>query len=112
MKMSLNTNNMMPNALAITYGKGMAVAPTCTVAPVITGGTAYNAMKACSTGTWTGSDQANITFSYEWFVNGVSSAFGNTFMSGPGSVGMPVYCKVTASNGLTGTANSNTITVT
>ena len=89
-----------------------SVAPSLTVAPVITGAAYDGAALTCTTGSW--SARPDPTYSYQW-KSGVTNvgADQNTYVSQVGDIGSAITCTVTATN-YEGSASgeSNAITVT
>ena len=104
-------NATQPSSNAITP-TAAPVAPSNTVAPVVSGSAIEGSTLACTTGTWTG--DAPITFTRQWRANGtaIPGQTGASFIT-TGNVGNVITCTVTASNA-TGSASqvSNGITVT
>ena len=88
-----------------------AVAPVNTVAPVISGNQWQGATLSSTTGTWTG--VPTPTYSYQWKRGGVDigGATSSTYTLVAADRGTNITCVVTASNGLTASATSNTLAI-
>lgn len=73
-------------------------APVLTAAPSISGDATVGQTLTCSTGTFTGAE--TITYSYQWFANGVSitGATESTYELKASDVGKLFACRVTAKN--------------
>ena len=73
-------------------------APSPTVAPAITGTEQVGETLTCSTGTWSG--DATITYTYQWFGNGVAiaGATSGTYDLTASEEGQYVQCRVYATN--------------
>lgn len=86
--------------------------PSNTVAPVVSGATSFGSTLSCTTGTWTGVP-ASFTYAYQWTRAGVdiSGATSSTYVLIQADVGNTIFCRVTASNPLSTSANSNTTAV-
>jgi hypothetical protein len=88
-----------------------ADAPVNTVAPAVTGTTAYGSTLTTTNGTWTGTP--TITYAYQWKSGSTNvGANQNTYVTVLGDNGASVTCVVTATN-VAGSvpATSNGITV-
>src|SRR5205085_1681982 len=72
--------------------------PQLSTPPSIVGTPAVTEMLTCSPGTWTGAPAPK--FGYQWFVNGVEipSATSSTYTVASADRGLPLSCRVTASN--------------
>ncbi len=94
------------NAITVT-----ATAPVNTVAPAISGTTAYGSTLTSTTGTWTGT--ATITYAYQWKLGSTNvGANQNTYVTVIGDNAGSITCVVTASNVVGSTpATSNAIVV-
>ena len=105
---------MLGLGLGLSKGRVLGVAPSNTVAPVISGNQWVGQTLTSTTGTWTGS--APISYSYQWYRNGspIVGATSSTYVLVQADAGntTTIYCVVTASNGFlpNGTAQSNTLT--
>ncbi len=89
-------------------GGAAPVAPTNTVAPVVSGTATVGQTLSCTTGTWTG--DATIVFTYQWQRAGVNigSATSSTYLLVDADYGSAIRCRVTGTNGAgNATANSN-----
>ncbi len=89
-------------------GGAAPVAPTNTVAPVVSGTATVGQTLSCTTGTWTG--DATIVFTYQWQRAGVNigGATASTYLLVTADVGSAIRCRVTGTNGAgNATANSN-----
>ena len=98
--------------LAFKQNGSNAVAPTNTVAPVISGTTTLGSTLSCTTGTWTGT--APITYAYQWKRNGsnIGGATNSTYVTVVADSTANITCVVTATNTAgSGTATSNTLTM-
>lgn len=75
-----------------------AVAPVCTVAPILSGSPVVGETLSITTGTWTGNPAP--TFTYQWYVDGspVSGEVSNTYVIQPGDETFMVNCSVTGTN--------------
>lgn len=73
-------------------------APVLSVAPAVTGTAEVGQTLTCSTGTFTG--DAPITYSYQWFANGVAvvGATTSTYELKTADVGKKFMCRVFAQN--------------
>jgi len=104
------TNGISPD-LQLTSNTIVAgdYSPQNVVAPVISGSTALNGILTCTLGTWSGS---NITYQYQWYVNGnpVGNDSNQLQMQLSWSLAT-IHCIVTASNSAgTNSATSNSLT--
>lgn len=72
--------------------------PVLEVAPAITGTEAVGEILTCSTGTFSG--DATITYTYQWFVDGVAKVDStlNTYNLTSSDVGKVLFCRVRAEN--------------
>jgi hypothetical protein len=90
-----------------------AVAPSNSVAPVISGSASVGSILTTTDGTWTGT--LPITFTYQWYRGAtlIASATSSTYTTQPADIGFAVSCQVTGTN-IAGasTASSNVITPT
>jgi surface protein len=91
----------------------VAVAPSNSVAPVISGSASVGSILTTTDGTWTGT--LPITFTYQWYRGAtlIASATSSTYTTQPADIGFAVSCQVTGTN-IAGasTASSNVITPT
>jgi hypothetical protein len=89
------------------------VAPTNTVPPVISGEAVIGqTLTVTSPGTWSGQPpQAAMTFSYQWLRDGsnIDGATGASYIISNADSAKPLSCRVTASNGLTASVDSNSL---
>lgn len=104
-----------PIALGLTdaraFSRSGSVPPVNSVAPALSGFAFPQETLSTSNGTWTGTPAP--TYSYQWYVNSVarSGATASTFQPGIQDIGLPIYCRVTATNSAGSQAtNSNTVT--
>lgn len=106
--------NKSAGSVFINAASGGGVAPSNTVAPVISGSTSLGSTLSCTTGTWSGSP-AVFTYSYQWKRNGtnIGGATSSTYVTVVADSAASITCVVTASNGVApdGTATSNTLTM-
>lgn len=106
--------NKSAGSVFINPASGGGVAPTNTVAPVISGSTSLGSTLSCTTGTWAGTPNT-FTYSYQWKRNGtnIGGATSSTYVTVVGDSTANITCVVTASNGVApdGTATSNTLTM-
>lgn len=90
----------------------LPVAPTNSVAPVVSGGTGIGITLTSTKGTW--SEDASNSYAYQWKRDGVAIAgqTGTTYLTSSADDGHAVLCTVTASN-VTGSASadSNSVSV-
>lgn len=82
--------------------------PASTVLPVASGNPWVGEQLSVTNGTWTG---GGITYTYEWFVNSVSTGITTaTYTVQAGDLGFDVYATVTGTNAAgASTVNSNTL---
>jgi len=97
------------NRFKIVLG-GVAVAPVNTVAPSVTGTAVVGQTLTGTNGTWTGSP---TSYSYQWYrgatlITGATSSSYTLVQADAGNTSN-IKCTVTASNGLTASADSNTV---
>lgn len=94
------------------YIVGIGVAPSNTVAPVISGTNTVGSVLSTTNGTWTGTSP--ITYTYQWQRDGsnISGATSSTYTTVQADASYKIICIVTATN-IAGfsTAISNDITV-
>lgn len=87
-----------------------AVAPTNTVAPVITGTVQVGETLTCSKGTWSGTP--TITYTYQWRRNrdSIIGATTSTYTLVAEDAKKSIKCTVTATNAVrSASADSNTV---
>lgn len=77
---------------------GVGNAPQNTVIPTITGTATVNSVLTAANGTWTG--DATITYTYQWFGNGVAipGATGMTYVVSSNDIGKKISVRVTGTN--------------
>ena len=100
----VGTANSASNTLTMP-----SYAPANTVAPAVSGTAVVSQTLTTTNGTWTNSP---TTYSYQWY-RGVTAIGTNssTYTLVSADAGQSIKCTVTASNGLTGVTDSNTVAV-
>jgi hypothetical protein len=92
--------------------RGGGIAPSNTIAPVVSGTNTVGSLLTTTNGSWSGS--LPITYTYQWLRNGsnISGATSSTYTLVTADTSTLVSCKVTATN-LVGSANatSNSLTI-
>lgn len=84
--------------------------PVNTVAPVVTGNAIVGQTLSTTNGTWTNSPSI---FSYQWYrgASPIGGATNSTYVLVSADMGQNIKCNVTASNGLSANADSNTLAI-
>lgn len=86
----------------------VAVAPSNTVAPVVSGTATEGQTLSCTTGTWTGDTPIVYTYQWQHGTTNISGATSSTYVISASYVGETIRCRVTATNAAgAATANSN-----
>lgn len=104
-------NGVAPTATAVSNTLTMAnYTPANTVAPSISGNQWQGQVLTTTNGTWTNSP---TTFTYQWRRGGVDigGATASTYTLVAADRGTNITCVVTASNGLSASATSNTLAI-
>lgn len=94
------TNSVGSTSANSNTTSAVTSAPVNSSLPAISGTVAIGQVLTCSTGSWYGT--ATITYAYQWTRSGsnIGSATSSTYTLVSGDAGLPIACKVTATNGL------------
>ena len=94
------TNSVGSTSANSNTTSAVTSAPINSTLPAISGTVAIGQVLTCSTGSWYGT--ATITYAYQWTRSGsnIGSATSSTYTLVSGDAGLPIACKVTATNGI------------